>query len=61
MAAEFDRPVTDISKLNGVLVMFLGITSFVGIVCARFVGKRPILVMTLLLEVAGLAWASQGE
>jgi hypothetical protein len=61
MAEELDASIAGIAQLNGILVMMLGITSFVGIVFGRIFGKRPFLVLTLLLEIAGLVWGANGE
>lgn len=41
--------------------MFIGIASFLGIVGSGFVGKRPILLGTMILYVAGVAWAATSK
>jgi hypothetical protein len=61
MAVELDASIAGIAQLNGILVMMLGITSFVGIAFGRIFGKRPFLLLTLLLEIAGLAWGANGK
>ncbi|OCF54329.1 hypothetical protein L486_08243 [Kwoniella mangroviensis CBS 10435] len=61
MAAEFDRDLTAIANLNGILVMMLGITSFIGIALGRVFGKRPFLVFTMVLEIIGLACAAKSS
>lgn len=61
MAEEFGRPISDIAKLNGDLVLALGISSFLSIVLANVFGKRPIYLLSALIFLGGCIWAALCE
>lgn len=58
MAAEFARPISDIAKLNGDLVLALGISSFASIILSNMWGKRPVYLLSVLAFFAGCCWAA---
>ncbi|KAJ5338205.1 hypothetical protein N7452_004933 [Penicillium brevicompactum] len=61
VAADLQVSLTNITLLNGSLVMALGISAYVCSCSARCFGKRPVYLFTTILVVAACCWAAASK
>lgn len=58
LAADLQVSLTNITMLNGSLVMALGISAYVCSCSARYFGKRSVYLFTTILVLAACCWAA---
>jgi MFS family permease len=61
LAAELQVSLTNITLLNGSLVMALGISAYVCSCSAWCFGKRPVYLFTTILVLAACCWAAASK